>query len=203
MIVVLDGNIWEKLVDSIERGIVKNGSGTIIIERHLIDDGVLHWVCNIGGKKGEGRKLLGRVELNSIKPTDISLIKDKHVKAAGFGPKEFLKRTFASCLGYELAREIGPITVAQFKVVEAERYWCLNPECISVNLNFLNKDIFNNQLPFSCFDCGREFYTKDLDFGSPRIKNAKLSERYSKDNIKKIPMDQQIVMAVAGEYWLA
>jgi len=85
MIILMDGNVWQGLADFAERDDVK--SGTLIIEKHLIDDGSLHWVCNLGGKNGEGRKLLGRLELDSIEHIDISSIKDKHVKAAGFGEK--------------------------------------------------------------------------------------------------------------------
>lgn len=199
MIILMDGNVWEKLAYSFERGISR--SGTVILEKHLIDDGMLHWVCDLGGMDGEGRRLLGRVELNSIIPTDISDIKQKYAKAAGFESKEFLKRTFAACIGRP-AREIGPITVAEMKIFEVERYWCTNPECLSVNLNFLNKNIFKDQLPFACLNCGTEFYTPDKDFGSPRIKNAKLGSRYRQEEIKKIPADQQKVLAIAGEQWL-
>jgi hypothetical protein len=192
MIILLDGNVWEKLAEFFENGISK--SGTVILERHFIDDHNLHWVYDLTGKK-----LLGRLELTSIIHTKISSIHEKHVKAAGFGSKEMLKRTFALCLGYQLAREVNLITVAQMKIAEIERYSC--PKCFSTNLDYITKNIFGNQLPFSCFDCGKEFYTEDKDEGSPRIKNARLEKRYCQKEIKKIPAGQEKVLAVVGENW--
>jgi len=192
MIILLDGNVWEKLAEFFEKKDIR--SGTVIIEKHFIDDHHLHWVCDLGAKK-----LLGRVELTSIIHTEISSIHERHVKAAGFGSKEILKRTFASCLGYQLAKELNLITVAQMRITEAERYWC--PKCQSVNLDFLKKDIFKDQLPFSCFDCANEFYTPDKDEGSPRVKNAKLEKRYCQKEIKKIPAGQEKVLALVGESW--
>lgn len=192
MIILLDGNVWEKLVEFFEKRDLR--SGTVIIEKHLIDDHHLHWVCDLGGKK-----LLGKAELTSIIHTNMSSIREKHVRGVGFGSKEVLKRAFAAHLGYQLAREINLITVARMKIAEIERYWC--PKCQSVNLEYLKKNILGKQLPFSCFDCGEEFYTEDKDFGSPRIKNAKLEERYYKERMKKIPADQQVVLAIVGENW--
>ena len=197
MIIVMDANVWGKLAEFFEEKIAANG--TVILERHLIDDNILHWVCNLGGNKEEGRILLGRVELNFLSHTTMTSINEKYVKAAGFGSKELLKRVFASHLGYKLARGLNHVTVAQMKVIEVERYWC--PKCFSTNLDYLKKNILGNQLPFGCFDCGEEFYTEDKDFGSPRIKNAKLGERYCKARIKKIPVDQQVVLAIVGENW--
>lgn len=188
MIILLDGNVWEKLAEFFEKRDIR--SGTIIIEKHLIGDRHLHWVCDFGGKK-----LLGRVELNNILPTNMSSIHKEQVKAAGIGSKELLNRTFLTVLG----RRIDAITVAKMRIVEIEKYWC--SKCLSVNLDFLKKDIFNNQLPFYCFDCKEEFYTADKDDGSPRIKNVRLETRYRKENIKKIPSDQQAVLAVVGENW--
>ena len=192
MIILLDGNVWQRLAEFYEKRDIR--SGTVIVEKHFIDDHYLHWVCGLAGKK-----LLGRVELTSIIHTNMSSIHEKHVKAAGFGSKEMLKRTFATCLGYQSAREIDLITVAQMKIAEIERYWC--PKCQSVNLEYSKKNILGKQLPFGCFDCGEEFYTEDKDFGSPRIKNAKLEERYCNARMKKIPVDQQAVLAIVGEKW--
>lgn len=197
MIIVMDANVWEKLAEFFERRIAANG--TVILERHFIDDNVLHWACNFGGNEEEGRRLLGRVELSSFSHTTMTSINEKHVKAAGFGSKEVLKRAFASHLGYQLARELNHVTVAQIKIAEVERYWC--PKCQSTNLDFLKKNIHGNQLPFFCFDCEEEFYTLDKDDGSPRIKNAKIEKRYCREEIKKIPVDQQEILAVVGEYW--
>ncbi len=190
MIILLDGNVWEKLAEFFEKKDIK--SGTVIIEKHLIGDHHLHWVCDLGGKK-----LLGRVELTNILQTNMPSIRKEQVKAAGVGSKELLNRTFLTVLG----RRIDAITVAKMRIVEIERYWCQNPECFSVNLIFLKKDIFNDQLPFSCFDCGNEFYTPDKEEGSPRVKNAKLEKRYCQKEIKKIPAGQEKVLAVVGENW--
>jgi len=195
MILLLDGNVWEKLAEFYEKR--EPRSGTVIVERHFINDHHLHWVCDLGAKK-----LLGRVELSSIIHTNISSIHEKHVKAAGFGSKEILKRTFATCLGYHIARDINLITVAKMRIVEIERYWCPSPKCQSVNLDFLKKDIFKDQLPFACFDCGEEFYTADKDEGSPRVKNSKLEKRYCQKEIKNIPAGQEKVLTIVGESWL-
>lgn len=188
MIILLDGDVWEEMVLSIEKGTPR--SGTLIIEKHLPDSQFLHWAKELGGKR-----ILGMVELARLNWTDIDEISPRQVKAAGFPSREILKRTFLT-----FSKDISAVTVAEMKVAEVEKYWC--PECLGVNLNFLNKNIHGNQLPFSCFDCGKEFYTADNDFGSPRIKNVKLAERYCEERIKRIPLDQQAVVAVAGENWL-
>jgi len=188
-----DANIWQKMVELVEQD--NPQKGTIILEKHLIDDGsVLHWVEDVMGSK-----LLGRVELTLPIHTQMSDIHPRHVKAAGFGSKEVLKRSLANYLGYQLAREINSITVAQMGVADVERYWC--PKCQSVNLEYLKKNILGKQLPFSCFDCRESFYLDDKDDGSPRIKNAKLEKRYCREKIKRIPVGQQAVLAIVGENW--
>jgi len=188
MIILLDGNVWEKLAEFYEKKDIR--SGTVIIEKHLIGDHYLHWVCDLGGKK-----LLGRVELTNILQTNMPSIHKEQVKAAGVGSKELLNRTFLTVLG----RRIDAITVAKMRIVEIERYWC--PECQSVNLDFLKKDIFKDRLPFTCFDCRESFYLDDKDEGSPRVKNSKLEKRYCQKEIKKIPAGQENVLAVVGESW--
>jgi len=194
MIIKLDANVWEKLAEFFGKRDIR--SGTVIIEKHLIGDHHLHWACDLGGKKLLDRgKLLGRVELTNILPTSMLSIRKEQVKAAGVESKEFLNRTFLTVLG----RRVDAITVAKMRIVEIERYWCT--KCQSVNLDFLKKDISNDQLPFSCFDCENEFYTPDKDEGSPRVKNAKLEERYCREKIKRIPVDQQAVLAIVGERW--
>lgn len=190
MIILLDRNIWEKLVKFVERDIVK--SGTLILQDHLHDSQFLHWVKDMGGKR-----VLGVVELAYLSRTDIDEISPRYVKAAGFPSKETLKRIFLT-----FSKEVSAITVAEMRIAEIERYWCPGPECQSVNLNFLNKDIFKDQLPFSCFDCGVEFYTPNREEGSRRITLAWLEKRYCQDKIKRIPASQQAVIAIAGENWI-
>lgn len=211
MVIILDGNVWQKLVGLMEKNILSKG--IIILERHFIDEPILHWVKDLSGTKLLGNpklidnsKLLGRVELAEISHTTMSFLTEKHVRAAGFGSKEVLKRAFASYLGYQLAKELNHITIARMKIAEVERYWC--PKCISVNLDFLKKNITadrssgNTYLPFRCFECGEEFYTQDLEENSPPwIKHPKLEKRYCQEEIKKIPADQEPVLAVVGEQW--
>jgi hypothetical protein len=188
MIILLDGNVWEKMAEPFLKGSPK--SGTLILQGHLPDSQFFHWVKDIGGKK-----LLGRVELSHLVQTNMAKINPQHVKASGFPSKEFLRRTFLT-----FSKNISAITVAEIRIVEVERYWC--PNCLSVNLEFLKKNIIGDKLPFSCFDCGEEFYLKDLEEGNLRVKLTRLKKRYCQAEIKKIPSDQQTVVALAGEQWL-
>lgn len=188
MIILMDGNVWEKLAEFYEKRDPR--SGTLIIEKHLPDSHFLHWVKDLGRKR-----VLGVVDLAYLSRTDIDEISPQHVKASGFPSKEILKRTFLT-----FSREVSAITVAEMRIAEIERYWC--PECASVNLSFANKDIHGDQLPFSCFDCETEFSTPDKDEGSRRVKIAWLEKRYCQDGIKKIPLDQQVVLGIVGEKWV-
>lgn len=206
MVIILDANVWQKLVELMERGIPSKG--TIILEKHYIERPILHWVKDLSGttllgkpKLTNNSKLLGRVELVEVSHTTISSISKEQANAAGFGSKESLKRVFASYLGYPLAKELDIVTIAQLKIVEVEKYWCAG--CSSVNLDFLKKNIVLKQLPFGCFDCGIEFYTDDMEKDSPPwTKFPKLEKRYCEEEIKKIPADQEPVLAVVGEKWL-
>ena len=188
MIILLDRNIWEKLAEPFLKGSPK--SGTLILQGHLHDSQFIHWVKDLGGKR-----LLGTVELTYLSRTEIDEISLRYVKASGFPSKEFLRRTFLT-----FSKNISAITVAEMRIDEVEKYWC--PKCDGVNLKYLTKNLHANQLPFYCFDCQEEFYTPDKDFGSPRIKNVKLAQRYCEERIKRIPLGQQVVIAVVGEQWL-
>ena len=189
MIILLDGNVWEKMAELFLKGSPK--SGTLILQGHLHDSQFIHWVKGMGGKR-----LLGMVDLAYLSRTEIDEISPRYVKASGFPSKEILKRTFLT-----FSKDISAVTVAEMRVSEIEKYWC--PKCDGVNLRYLTKNIHANQLPFYCFVCKEEFYTPDNDFGSPRIKNAKLGARYCEERIKMIPNDQLAVIAVAGENWLS
>lgn len=193
-----DANIWQKMVELAEQD--NSQKGTVILEKHLIDDGsVLHWVEDVMGSK-----LLGRAELILPIHTQMSDIHPKHVKAAGFSSKEILKRSFANYSGYQLAREIGSITVAQMGVAKVERYWC--PKCSSTSLTFSTKRIIATptayEVPFICNRCGIEFYTVGKEKVYDRITFNSLSAEYPLGNLGgEIPPDQQVVLAVIGEKW--
>lgn len=193
-----DANIWQKMVELVEQD--NPQKGTVILEKHLIDDGQgLHWVEDVMGSK-----LLGRTELTSPIHTQMSRIHPKHVKAAGFDSKEALKRSFANYLGYQLAREVNSITVAQMGVAKVERYWC--PKCSSVSLTFSTNNIIATptayQLPFICNRCGIEFYTLGKERVYSRITFNSLAEEYPSGNLRgEIPPDQQAVLAIVGEKW--
>lgn len=185
-----DINIWNKLADFFLRKIP--WSGTIILKGHLIDSQFLHWVKDIGNQK-----LLGRVELSCPIWEKIDYVYPSHIKAAGFPSRQSLKRTLLM-----FSKVVDDITVVEMKIAEIEKYWCSNSKCCSVNLKFLTKERPGGQIPFTCFDCNKEFYTPDKDGDNPLRGNAWLTRRYRREEIKKIPADQQTVIAVAGERWL-
>jgi len=193
-----DANVWQKMVELVEQD--NSRKGTVILEKHLIDDEPgLHWIEDVMGSK-----LLGRAELVLPIHTQMSDIHLKHVKAAGFGSKEILKRSFANYLGYQLAREVNSITVAQMGVAEVERYWC--PKCLSVSLTFLTNRIKASpiayELPFFCNRCRVEFYTLGKEKVYNRITFNSLAEEYPPGNLRgEIPSDQQVVLAIVGEKW--
>ena len=193
-----DANIWQKMVELVEQD--NSQKGTVILEKHLIDDEPgLHWVEDVMGSK-----LLGKAELTSPIHTQMSHIHPKHVKAAGFGSKELLKRSFANYLGYQLAREINSITVAQIRAAEVQRYWC--PKCSCVSLTFSTNNIIATptayELPFTCNRCGVEFYTVGKEKVYSRITFNSLTEEYPPGNLRgEIPPDQQTVLAIVGEKW--
>lgn len=188
MIFLVDRDGWNVAVKSGKNGI-------LIIDRHLLDEEgrEWHWVKDMGE-----RHLLGKVELNYPVMTSISEIDNQQVLSVHSPSRYALKRMLLPFAPL-WKKEVEAITVAKFRVVELERYWCSG--CGSVNLEYLKKALHDDQLPFRCFNCELEFYTKDLDEGSPRVKNATLEGRYCKENVKKIPLDQEAVVAVIGEQY--
>ena len=185
MIFLVDRGDWDVIVSSGKDGI-------LITDRHLLDeDYEWYWVKDMGDKH-----MLGKLRLKDPVMTSIDKIDNQQVLAVSSSSRNALKRTLLP-FAPKWKKEVDAITLSKFHVIEVEKYWCAG--CGSVNLEYLKKAIHYDQLPFRCFDCGLEFYTKDLDEGSPRVKNARLEERYHRGNIKKIPSDQEAVIAITGQ----
>lgn len=193
-----DIDVWKKLAESFLRGTPK--SGILVIEGHLIDDDELHWVKDMGGKK-----LLGQVKLNNKILTKVDEI-GKFLNLIEFSSIPFLKRNFL-VFHEKIApgnKEVNNVTIAEAQVVEVESEWC--HECLSVNILLLKRKVYVGTLPFFCSDCGEKFYVEPLKGSSIKIARwsgeiAKLTKRYSEDNFKKIPIDQEEVIVIAGEDW--
>lgn len=185
---LLSSEAWERLVDLSEYGIVSYG--TVILEGHIVSSPPCpYWVF-----EPEGKRLLGKAKLSDFVPSNLIVpISDEYLRAAGFDSFDSREALKEALPDYRTA------TVARITVLENEKYWC--PQCFSVNLEFLSDSIYNDQLPFRCFDCQTKFTAPDKDSGSRRIKNTRLAARYCKEKIKLIPKDSAWLMAVVGKDW--
>ncbi len=184
MIFLVDRSDWDAIVKSKKEGI-------LIIDRHLLEEHYeWHRIKDMGAKR-----FLGKVEIYDLIMTRIADIDNKQVLATNFPSRNALKRILLP-FAPKWKKDVDAITVTKFRVIETENYWCSG--CDSVNLEYLKKPIYADQLPFRCFDCKLEFYTQDLEEGSPRVKNAKLEARYCEKRINKIPVGHEGVVAAVG-----
>jgi hypothetical protein len=188
MIFLVDRDEWDV--------IVKFGKGILIIDRHLFFDEDYEWhaVKDLGGKH-----LLGKIEFNDPLMTSVDKISNSHVSAVHSYSRSDLKRMLLP-FAPKWHKEVAPITVINFHILEAERYWC--PSCGSINLSLMKANKFwlhwlLRRLKFQCLDCNKFSLQKNESGWQLRsVKN--LISHYGPENIRSIPPGQSEVVAVIG-----
>lgn len=186
MIFLVDRDDWNEIVGS-------GMGGILIIDRHLLDDDYeWHQVRDMGSKH-----LLGKVEISDKALTSIAEVGNQQVQEVGFPSRNALKRMLLP-FAPRWQKEVDPITVINFRVLEVENHWC--PSCGSVNLSLTKSRKFwlwwwlVRRLEMQCLNC-KEFSLQKNQSG---WRWREIVSRYRPENVKSIPSDQSEVVAVIG-----